>query len=865
MNDSLFQMVPIGSLLLAMLLHFVWQATVIIGLIAIFKGLIGPKWARLNYMISVAALLLIFAAPLITGGFYLANPEWLSVPNEPEFVAYAADSPEPLPEETTMLSAAGSLFQQIYFWCDRSRAIWLGIWGAGFCLLSLRLAFSLATCLRLRRGTETLPPELSKLANQLKSKMRISSRVLIASSQNVTQAIATGVIKPMVLIPASWLTELPMASLEAVIAHELAHVRRWDLWVNFLQRIAETVFFFHPMVWWLSRRIRQEREICCDQLAIRVTGKRMDYVETLAWAAQRKGCPNHSFQFGNAFLGEQKMSLLRRVRMILEPSQVDVHSPIRSLTVIACLAISSMFGSYAFSSNTSDRAADDGDQEKQDVIVIREHQDGDTDDPNVRVHRLHGDQGDYFVFADNEDDKQDKQRHRFQFIVTADDEGDIDTEDLARQLREIADKLAKGKKGDKQAKRNRFIRIANDTEPKQIRSEFRFSADPFDKSNNVRVRQRYIHRDDEGKPHEKSKSTYRMIERLDDSRQRVHRDHPNFRFFSDHHDDKAKAEAESHYRWQRKLDPAQNKEKQGRWEHRSRSGVYQVADVWKTREKQKDQPSPSDRHRGDHDDEMQKLISELKSQVGELRDELDQLRSQHKKSKDTPHGRFQYRDDTRHRVIQLRSIEEAINRDDKSKNQGVYRLEFKKGDHDGAKANYRWIRPKKESKDAPRGRFLHRDDDFKGVYEFRSIEAPKGKAVYWDDKDKKQGVYLLEFENSDQEGAPAKYRLIHPKKENTFKFQGNEFEFKNDFRFSDGRQWNELKAHPKSGGKMNVFVEFENKDDDKADAKKSKKRGRALYRIESKEKQDRAKPRKRDDNRKASSNVEASESEFEIL
>ena len=68
----------------------------------------------------------------------------------------------------------------------------------------------------------------------------------------------------MILLPTSWLTELPPDMLESIIAHELAHIRRGDLWVNLLQRVIEVLLFYHPAVWWLSQRIRVERELCCD-------------------------------------------------------------------------------------------------------------------------------------------------------------------------------------------------------------------------------------------------------------------------------------------------------------------------------------------------------------------------------------------------------------------------------------------------------------------------------------------------------------------------------------------------------------------------------------------------------------------------
>ena len=99
--------------------------------------------------------------------------------------------------------------------------------------------------------------------------------------RRVAEAVAIGLFKPMILLPAAWLSELPPDMLEAVLAHELAHVRRLDLWVNLLQRLVETLLFYHPAMWWLSHRLRTERELCCDELAATVTNDRVRYAETL--------------------------------------------------------------------------------------------------------------------------------------------------------------------------------------------------------------------------------------------------------------------------------------------------------------------------------------------------------------------------------------------------------------------------------------------------------------------------------------------------------------------------------------------------------------------------------------------------------
>src|SRR5205085_6589248 len=100
---------------------------------------------------------------------------------------------------------------------------------------------------------------------------------------------AIGFMKPVILLPASTLTGLAPAQIEAILAHELAHIRRHDYFVNLLQSVIETLLFYHPAVWWVSRRVREERELCCDDLAVRASGDAIAYARALSELERLKG------------------------------------------------------------------------------------------------------------------------------------------------------------------------------------------------------------------------------------------------------------------------------------------------------------------------------------------------------------------------------------------------------------------------------------------------------------------------------------------------------------------------------------------------------------------------------------------------
>jgi beta-lactamase regulating signal transducer with metallopeptidase domain len=107
-------------------------------------------------------------------------------------------------------------------------------------------------------------------------------------SAMVQSPVVIGAWRPLVLVPVGMLTGLPAAQVEALLMHELAHIRRHDYLVNLLQSVAEALLFYHPAVWWVSSQIRKERECCCDDAAVAVSGDVMEYVNALAELASSR-------------------------------------------------------------------------------------------------------------------------------------------------------------------------------------------------------------------------------------------------------------------------------------------------------------------------------------------------------------------------------------------------------------------------------------------------------------------------------------------------------------------------------------------------------------------------------------------------
>jgi beta-lactamase regulating signal transducer with metallopeptidase domain len=160
-------------------------------------------------------------------------------------------------------------------------------WLAGVAVLALRMLGGLVATRRLcRRGVRGTTAFLAEQADRIASELGIRRGVTVLESSLVGVPVVVGWLRPVLLLPAATIVNLTTKELEAMLMHELAHVRRHDYLVNLVQTVIETLLFFHPAVWWLSRRIRIERENCCDDAAVALLGDRKTYARALYRTAQ---------------------------------------------------------------------------------------------------------------------------------------------------------------------------------------------------------------------------------------------------------------------------------------------------------------------------------------------------------------------------------------------------------------------------------------------------------------------------------------------------------------------------------------------------------------------------------------------------
>ena len=242
------------------LVHFLWQGTAGAAFLALV--LLTTRSPRVRYAAGCFALALMALAPVLTYA-------WLGqagVVRELGPVALALGSGDALSR-----AIAGA---EPVAW-----VAWLPLfWMVGVTALSARLMLAAASVHRLTHREST---RIEDAWPHLSQRLGLTRAVTFLTSTRLIGPAQAGFLKPVVLLPLSLLTQLPAAQLEAIIAHELAHIQRHDYLVNLLQTFVETLLFYHPAVWWVSHVIRAERELCCDQLAADVTGNRHQYAEAL--------------------------------------------------------------------------------------------------------------------------------------------------------------------------------------------------------------------------------------------------------------------------------------------------------------------------------------------------------------------------------------------------------------------------------------------------------------------------------------------------------------------------------------------------------------------------------------------------------
>jgi len=258
------------------LIHSVWQGGLLAILLAIVLTFTSRKRARLRYALSCATLVAMVTTAAVTGWLLISDAPVSSSSEVTTTAAALGESiPTPVEPESPKLAAGRLPAVLSLIEIDQDAlAPWLFVfWMMGVGVLSSFHLFVWGrTRALVRSGVRKAGAAWQERAGRLGRRVGVASPVRVFESVRVQVPCVVGWIRPIVLVPASALSGMGPAQLELILAHELAHIRRYDVLFNYLQTLVETLFFHNPAVWWISRQIRIEREHCCDDEAAVIAG-----------------------------------------------------------------------------------------------------------------------------------------------------------------------------------------------------------------------------------------------------------------------------------------------------------------------------------------------------------------------------------------------------------------------------------------------------------------------------------------------------------------------------------------------------------------------------------------------------------------
>ena len=212
-----------------------------------------------------------------------------------------------------------------------------------------------------RRGVCVAPDFWQKKLSALSARLRISRPVLLVESCLTEVPVVLGHFRLLILLPLGLLTGLPAGQIEALLLHELAHIRRHDYLVNILQRLAEAFFFYHPAAWWISKVIRTEREQCCDDIVVSLTGNAHEYSVALAALEEKR------LSIREVAVAATGGSLMKRIHRMLQPTSTrGLWAPLLAIAVVVavCAGTATAWRSQPRDQQPSDKAKSQADQSK---------------------------------------------------------------------------------------------------------------------------------------------------------------------------------------------------------------------------------------------------------------------------------------------------------------------------------------------------------------------------------------------------------------------------------------------------------------------------------------------------------------------
>ena len=307
------------------LMHSLWEGAIIAAALAVALGTVRSPRAR--YAAACAAML------IMLGGFGLTLVRMMPEARSGRSAVAPAFPAWNVPTDVDAYGPSNPGLAAV--------APWLApFWLAGVCIFYLGHAVGWISVSRMRRrGVCCTADEWQKRLARLSAQLRLSRPVRLLESCLVNGPMVLGHFRPVILMPIGLLAGLPAGQIEAILLHELAHIRRYDYLVNVLQRLVEGLLFYHPAVWWMSRVIRTERENCCDDVVVAMSGDAQEYAVALATLEQNR------WSGREPAVAATGGSLVKRIRRLLYPQSPNgVWTPLSAAVILMTIAALTLAG-----------------------------------------------------------------------------------------------------------------------------------------------------------------------------------------------------------------------------------------------------------------------------------------------------------------------------------------------------------------------------------------------------------------------------------------------------------------------------------------------------------------------------------------
>ncbi|SHL18493.1 Signal transducer regulating beta-lactamase production, contains metallopeptidase domain [Chitinophaga jiangningensis] len=316
------------------ILHSTWQSLCVFAALRIVLALWPMASARIKYNLSVLSLGGIFT------WFVITLYQQISAFQEAREIVAAAVAnlqltaavPEGLVVETMYKSQDGltGFFPQMENWFP----VLVTLYVIGFCIMTIKLFADLAQLQRIRTDkTSPMDASWEQHLARLSAQLDITRPVKLLVSGYIQVPVMLGFLKPIILLPVAMVNNLSTEQLEAILLHELAHIKRNDYLLNIFQSIVETILFFNPFVWQISRIIRQEREHCCDDLVVNSVHP-LHYAKALV-ALEEYRLSSNSLAMAAA---NNKQHLFNRIKRIMEMKTKNLNYSQKFLAVMIIAA-----------------------------------------------------------------------------------------------------------------------------------------------------------------------------------------------------------------------------------------------------------------------------------------------------------------------------------------------------------------------------------------------------------------------------------------------------------------------------------------------------------------------------------------------